>query len=528
MSILVPPPAAWRTCARDVWLPTALEMAEFDRRVVESGAISERALIESAGRELAHRVQFHFPVGTVTALAGAGHNGADALVAARTLAAWGRPVRLCRVSDRPADPDVLAGWDLPVESATQFVAAPPSDGVIIDGILGTGLRGPPREPVAELMRVISDLSLPVVAVDGPSGASLESGEVPGACVQADLTVTFGWPKLGLLRFPARDRAGVIESVEIGFPVPDREFGARAITGRWVRDLLAARASDAHKGGAGYVAVVAGGKGMAGAAVLAVRAAMRGGAGIVRAVSDPANREILQVAVPGAVFAGWDDPRHWREAIEWAGAIAVGPGLGRDDGARERVAGVLAGRGERPVVLDADGLSVWQGASEELSDLLKPGDVITPHPGELARILGTDVEAITSDPPARAREAAERFGCTVVLKGAPTLVASGDDPILVTTVGGPALAAGGTGDVLTGLIAALLASGSPAPAAAASALFLSGLAAEMGGYPVGHAAADVPDRIPAVRREVERLKADGEGPVNFVSASAGKPGGGLKS
>jgi NAD(P)H-hydrate epimerase len=502
-------------------------MAEFDRRVVEGGATTERALIESAGRELAHRVQFHFPHGTVTALAGAGHNGADALVAARTLSAWGRPVRLCGVTDRPVEPDVLAGWDLPVESLEQLLASPPSDGVILDGILGTGLRGPPREPLASLIVRISELHLPIVAVDGPSGANLESGDVPGACVQADLTVTFGWPKLGLLRFPARDRAGVIESVEIGFPRPEGGFDARAITGRWVRDLLAVRPADAHKGRAGYVTVVAGSRGMAGAAILAVRAAMRGGAGIVRSVSDPENREILQVAVPGAIFTGWDRSDQVREAVEWSGAVAVGPGIGRDRDAHRLVAGVLESRGERPVVVDADGLSVWQGDPDRLAELLGVDDVITPHPGELARILGADTETITSDPPAYVRAAAERFGCTVVLKGAPTLVASADDPLLVTTVGGPALAAGGTGDVLTGLVAALLASGSRAPEAAASALFLSGLAAELGGYSVGHGAEDVPSRIPSIRREVESLRGDGEGAVNFVSASPGKPGGGLR-
>ena len=520
------PPAAWRTCAREVWLPTASEMADFDRRAVESGATTERALIESAGRELAHRVQFHFPTGTVTALTGAGHNGADALVAARTLAAWGRPVRLVRVTDRPVDPDVLSGWDFPLESAERFMASPSSDGVILDGILGTGLRGPPREPAASLIGRISDLDLPIVAVDGPSGACLESGAVPGVCVRADLTVTFGWPKLGLLRFPARERAGLIESVEIGFPPSGTGFNARAITGRWVRDLLAARPADAHKGKAGYVTVVAGRRGMAGAAVLAVRAAMRGGAGIVRAVSDPENREVLQVSAPGAVFVGWDDPQQVREAIEWAGALAVGPGLGRDEGAKKLVAQIFEGRGHRPMVLDADGLSLWEGDLDRLADLLRTDDVITPHPGELARILGREIEAISGDPPAHAREASERFGCTVVLKGAPTLVASGDLPLLVTTVGGPALAAGGTGDVLTGLVTALLAAGSSARPAAASALFLSGLAAEMGGYPVGHVAEDVPDRLSSIRREIERLEGDGVGPVNFVSASPGKPGGGL--
>ncbi len=515
----------WRACARTVWLPTAAEMAEIDRRAVSGGATSERALIECAGRELAHRVRASWPEGQVTAIAGSGHNGADALVALRTLRAWGRPVRAILAGSSPPDPDVLVGWEIPLEPAERFFEAPPASGVVLDGILGTGISGAPREPQARLIEAVNRLGLPVTAVDGPSGADLDTGAVAGACVRADLTVTFGWPKLGLLRFPAREHAGRIEAVEIGFPPPDGPVGARAITGRWVADLLPPRAAEAHKGRAGYAAIFAGRTGMAGAAVLAARGAVRAGAGIVRTVSDPANRRILQSSVPGAVFASWSDPGAVTEAIDWCHAVAVGPGLGREAGRKDLVAEVLARRGERPVVVDADALSVWESDTAALAELLLPGDVLTPHPGEMARLLGSDVAELMADPPAAAREAARRYGCTVVAKGAPTLVARGDEPLRVATTGGPALAAGGSGDVLTGVIAALLAAGARGPDAASAALFLTGLAAEASADPVGHAAADVPDRLPGLRAEVRRLGGEGSGPVVFASPSPDSPGAG---
>lgn len=500
-------------------------MAGLDRRAVESGAIPERALIECAGRELAHRLHAHWPEGPVTALAGSGHNGSDALVALRTLHAWGRPVRAILAGGAPPEPDVLVGWEIPLEPPERLFEAPPSEGVLLDGILGTGISGAPREPLARLIEAANRLGLPIVAVDGPSGADLDTGSVAGVCIRADLTVTLGWPKLGLLRFPARDHAGRIEAVEIGFPPPEAPFGARAITGRWIADLLPARPADAHKGRAGYVAIVAGQKGMAGAAVLAARGAMRAGAGIVRTVSDPGNREILQESVPGAVFAGWDDASALEDAIDWCHALAVGPGLGRGEDRRELVVRVLGRRGERPAVVDADALSVWAGEPDGLAELLRPGDVITPHPGELARVLGVDIRAVTRDPPGMARAAARRLGCTVVLKGAPTLVARGEEPLRVATTGGPGLAAGGSGDVLTGVVASLLAEGARGPDAAAAALFLSGLATEASADPVGHAAADVPDRLPALRRAVRGLAGAGDGPVLFVSADPAAPGGG---
>lgn len=506
-------------------MPTATEMAAFDRRTVERGVTTERALIESAGRELAHRVREHWPDGTVSAVVGSGHNGADALVALRSLKSWGRSVRAFLATAGNPEPDVLVGWDIPLESGDRLFDSPPTDGVLLDGILGTGLKGAPREPAARFIHRLNELSLPVVAVDGPSGADLDSGLVSGACVDADLTVSFGWPKLGLLRFPARNHAGVIEVVEIGFPPPETDFEARAITGRWVQAMLPRRSANSHKGDAGYVAIVGGQEGMAGAVILAVRAAMRGGAGIVRAVSDHANRVLLQTAVPGAVYSSWDDPESVREATAWSNALAVGPGLGRGADRRDLVSRVLEGRGDRPVVLDADGLSIWEGAIDSLADGLRPVDVLTPHPGELSRLLGVEPQVIVADAPRYAREAAERFGCTVVLKGAPTLVAEARGPLRVATTGGTALAAGGSGDVLSGLIAAMLAAGASGPDSAMSALFISGLAAEVGDNPAGHGASDIPDRIPAIRSAVESLPKSGGGSVIFAGGHPARPGGG---
>lgn len=514
----------WRAGAGLVWLPTAREMAELDRRATESGATTERTLIEAAGREVARQVAARWPAGPVVGLLGSGHNGADCMVALRTLRAWGRKVRGVVCGSGPPEPDVTAGWEIPLEDRSGVREAARGAAVVLDGILGTGVEGAPREPQAEVIRAVNGLGVPVAAVDGPSGADFTTGAVPGECVRAALTVCLGWPNLGLLLHPARQRCGEFVAVEIGFPPPPDGFGARAVTGRWVRDMLRRRPPDAHKGEAGYLSVVAGQRGMAGASVLAARAAGRGGAGIVRVVGDPANRTVVQAAVPDAVFTPWEDPDAVAEAVEWAHALVVGPGLGRGEGRRELVAAVLEARGDRPVLLDADGLNVWEGRAEELAGRLRAGDLLTPHPGELGRLLGRSTREVVEDPPARAREVADRFGATVLLKGAPSLVAPADGgPLRVATAAGPEVASGGSGDVLAGLAGAHLAAGAPAPDAAAAALFLSGLAASRSPVAEGHLASDVPDRLPEARARVEALGPAGSGPVLFaLPASPGAP------
>jgi NAD(P)H-hydrate epimerase len=233
------------------------------------------------------------------------------------------------------------------------------------------------------------------------------------------------------------------------------------------------------------------------------------------VGDPANREVLQRTCPGAIYVSWDDEDECDGAVGWAGALAIGPGLGRSDARRSLVERVLASLGSRPVVIDADGLSVFEGGMDRLSELLSATDVVTPHPGELAKLTGASLESILADPPGVATAAAEALGCTVLLKGSPSWVAESGQPLRVSTTGGPEVASGGTGDVLTGLIGAYLAVGMPAADAAAAALWLIGVAAGSSPEPSGHLASDIPDRLPGVRSRVSDLGTP-RGPVLFVS------------
>ena len=509
----------WRYAAREVWLPTAVEMAEIDRVAIESGAIPERALIENAGRALARHVQERFPAGRVTVLAGSGHNGADALVAGRTLSAWGRSVGFVQCGSRAPEPDILAGWGLTLDSAEALDRELAAAGTVIDGILGTGLTTAPRPPQASVIERVNAARAAVVSVDGPSGVDFTTGRVPGAAIRADLTVTFGWPKLGLLRFPARERIGDLVSVEIGFPPPEPPPLARAVTASWMAGLLGVRPADGHKGDAGYLAIIGGELGMAGAVVLAARAAIRAGVGIVRVVSSPENREIVQTGVPEAVFVDWSESEAVVSTLRWAGAVAVGPGLGV---APERAALVVRAReaASVPLVLDADALNVLSAEAAKEGSALGPSApgrpvLLTPHPGEMARLLGSSVDEVREDPPAAARRLADATRATVLLKGAPTWVATPGGELRATTLVSPAFASGGMGDVLTGVCGACLASGLATADAASAALTLTALAVLGAVDDIGGSAADVPDALPEARRALGRLQPGAWSGVNLA-------------
>ncbi|HEU0302415.1 MAG TPA: NAD(P)H-hydrate epimerase, partial [Longimicrobium sp.] len=255
----------------------AAEMRAWDERAITAHGVPEGVLMESAGRAAAAVVQRLYPVGRVVAVAGSGNNGGDALVAARTLRAWGRDVVLVHVGSSPPDATLLHGWDLqPGQSPDAFRGA----GVVIDGLLGTGATGAPRAPYSDAIAAMNAAGAPVVALDGPSGVDLTTGAAPGEAVQAQVTVTFGAPKRGLLLFPGRRLAGRIAAVEIGFP-PLAEDGATAAlaTPAWARSVLLPVPPDAHKGTTGKVSIVAGRRGMAGACALAGLGALRAGAGM---------------------------------------------------------------------------------------------------------------------------------------------------------------------------------------------------------------------------------------------------------
>ncbi|NIR44201.1 MAG: NAD(P)H-hydrate dehydratase [Gemmatimonadetes bacterium] len=479
-------------------LPRAQEMADIDRRAREEHGIPERLLMESAGRAIAMVVQALYPEGTVAAAVGSGHNGADAYIALRALKSWGREVRAIQAGSQPPDRALAHRWDLPVEPVEGSAEAVfCTADVILDGLLGTGTAGAPHERATQMIEAMNGSRAARVAVDGPSGIDFSTGAVPGACFRADVTVTLGYPKVGLLFQPARSRCGRIIAAEIGFqPVADDEVSAFVLTPDWARAFRPRRAPDAHKGDAGYLLIAAGRSGMSGAAVLAARGALAMGAGIVRIASDSANRRICQTAVPEAIFVDIDDDGAMAEAGEWAHAVVVGPGFGRDKRAQLRLDRVFETTGALPTLIDADGLNMFAGRSDALAQLAKSRPVaITPHPGEMARLLGVNTEGIVRDPVAVAASAAQQLRAAVLLKGAPSVVALSHEPVLVSAATSSAAASGGSGDVLSGACGAMLAARMPRREALGVALFYCARAAMLG-PPIGRSSLEVVSDLPA--------------------------------
>ncbi|NJD20766.1 MAG: NAD(P)H-hydrate dehydratase, partial [Gemmatimonadetes bacterium] len=351
--------------------------------------------------------------------------------------------------------------------------------VIVDGILGTGVRGAPRERQAAAIRRINHAGRPVLALDIPSGVDAATGAAPGEAVQADVTVSFGAPKLGALLHPGRARAGRLIAVEIGFPpMEPADAGAWAVTPAWAQAHLPTRALDTHKNAVGRLVIVAGRPGMAGAAMLAARAAFRSGAGQVQVASHPSNRTVLQSGVPEAIYVDPEDGPALEDALGEASAVAVGPGLGTDDAAEallERILAVAAPALE----VDADALTHQaQGRPRPAAEALRGRPVlVTPHPGEMERLFPG---AAAVGRVGAVREAAHALGCAVVLKGAPSLTAAPGHPVRVDLQSSSDLAVAGMGDVLTGVCGSLAAQGCAPADAGSVGLYLTGRAAAVAG------------------------------------------------
>jgi ADP-dependent NAD(P)H-hydrate dehydratase / NAD(P)H-hydrate epimerase len=500
----VPTPAAPPDVARGpfhgaTYVPvlTADEMRAWDEAAIHGRGIPERVLMESAGRAAAAVVHRLHPRGRVVAAVGGGNNGGDALVALRTLAAWGREVAAVRVGGRPPDDALRHGWVVETIEGDERGSAFREAAVVLDGILGTGARGAPRDAHAAAIRAIGAAGRPVVALDGPSGVDFTTGAAAGDAVRAAVTVTFGAPKRGLLRFPGRAHAGRIVAVEIGFPpLAAADAGACLVTPAWAVAALPPVPPDAHKGTVGKVVVVAGRPGMAGAAALAGAGALRAGAGMAVLVSAAENRVILQSALPEALFVDRDALRD--DLLEDAAAVAAGPGMGTDDEAL-RLLGRLLRAGGAPLLLDADAITLL-GRSPGLRDEADRPLVLTPHPAEMGRLMGMETVEVTADPFTVAHDAAARFRCAVLLKGAPSLVATPGRPVLVNVAGHSGIATGGMGDVLAGVAAAFLARGMDVADAAGAALHFTGRAASLAGRGRGLLPRDVARALPAALDE----------------------------
>jgi ADP-dependent NAD(P)H-hydrate dehydratase / NAD(P)H-hydrate epimerase len=463
-------------CA-NVPLPTAAEATAADRAARETHAVPERVLMENAGRAAALVLAAGHPAARITVLIGSGNNGGDGCVVARLLHEWGRDVTLVPAA-QPPRADLLNGLELRTLSGDDARAAIAGADILVDALLGTGARGAPRSAYAALIDAANASGRPILALDLPSGVDATTGEAYSPAVAASATVCFGWPKLGLLLQPARRHCGRLVAVEIGFPPQvARAFGAAAITPAWAAARLPARPAGAHKGTAGRLLLLAGGEAMGGAAIIAAKAALAAGAGLVRVVAHETNRGALHAAVPEAIVARFDD-----DTAGDAHAVAAGPGLGTGDDARLALGRVLDATGDRPVALDADALNIFAREPDALAALAASRPlVLTPHPGELGRLLDRPTDEVAREPVAAALAAANRFGCTVLLKGQPSIVAQAGEPLLVNTSGSSDLASAGMGDHLTGVIGALLAAGASPSDAAGVALYYSGRGADLAGY-----------------------------------------------
>ena len=474
------------------WLDPLYEAGEM--RAVDAWAIEEQGvpsldLMERAGAGLARVVAEAATPGPVRIVVGKGNNGGDGLVTARLLREDGQEVDV--LSTAPLEElrgDARANLERLPGSAPERFAPERLDGsgVIVDALLGTGFEGVAREPAASAIAAINAVGAPVVACDVPSGVNASTGEIEAEAVSALATATFHGSKLGLHVEPGKSHAGAVEVVDIGVPRGAPAPGAGGLISERVLDLYPHRPRSGSKFESGVVVVVGGSAGLTGAPTMAARSASRAGAGYVQVAVPESAQAAIDMRLLEQMSRGLPehDGAHTPQGVpvaeemaERAGAVVLGPGLGRDEGAAE-FARALAAAVPIPLLVDADGLNAHAGSLESLRDRTAP-TVLTPHEGELGRLLEVDSDEVARHRLAHAREAAERSGAVVLLKGDDTIVAVPGGPVAVSPGATPALATAGTGDVLSGLIGALLAKGLAAfEAAALGALAhaLAGMAA----------------------------------------------------
>jgi NAD(P)H-hydrate epimerase len=493
------------------WLDPLYEAAEM--RAADTWAIEERGvpgvdLMERAGVGLARVTAAAARSGPVRVVCGKGNNGGDGLVVARLLRDEGREVDVLAVGDlSEMEGNARENLDrLPGDPPRPFAAEElRGSGVIVDAMLGTGFEGEPREPVAGAITAINGAGAVVVACDVPSGVNASTGEVDAQAVEADVTATFHGRKIGLYVDPGKGHAGEVEVIEIGIPrgAPSPEHAG--LISDTVLELVPPRPRDGTKFKSGVVVVAGGARGLTGAPTMAALAAMRTGAGYVQLAVPGSTEPTFDLKLMEAMTHGLpeQDGAHVAkgadqviELCEKAGALVLGPGIGRTRGAVDW-AREVARRVPVPMLIDADGLNAHAGRLESLRERQAP-TILTPHEGELGRLLEIDSDRVQAKRLDCAREAAARSGCIVVLKGDDTIVATPEGAAAVSRGATPALATAGTGDVLSGLAGTLLAKGMEPLAAAAAAVLAHARAGRVAAGRIGanHViAGDVIDAIP---------------------------------
>jgi NAD(P)H-hydrate epimerase len=497
------------------WLDPLLDaeaMRAVDAWAIEQRGVPSLELMETAGAAVAAAVEELHPDGPIRVVCGKGNNGGDGLVAARLLADTGFDVEVLLLwparelsDDAEANLARIAGGVREVGEG-QAATALAGSAAVVDAIFGTGFSGAPREPAASAIEAINGCGAPVVAADIASGVDASTGEVETVAVDARVTVTFHAAKLGHLVAPGKRHTGELLVAAIG--IPDGAPGEPP-AGVILSDVLAElprRGPDSTKFSSGQVLIVGGSRGLTGAPCMSALAAARAGAGYatvavpaeLEAIFEVKLTEVMSVACPSAdghFTVAASEPV--LAAAERAAAVVLGPGIGRADAIQSLVA-ELAERVEAPLVIDADGLNALAGKLEQLAGRTAP-TVLTPHAGELGRLLERDSAEIAAHRVASVREAAERSRAIVVLKGDDTLIAAPGERLAVNALSSPALATAGTGDVLSGMIGALIARGVEARTAAIAGVHAHTRAGRFAAARIGAAesvvATDVIQEIP---------------------------------
>jgi hydroxyethylthiazole kinase-like uncharacterized protein yjeF len=487
-------------------------MRGVDRWAIEERGVPSLELMEAAGRAVAEAVAGLAPQGPVRVVCGKGNNGGDGFVAARLLRGMGFEVEVLLLwpgeelrGDAAVNFERLGGGLVEGDVAERLAGS----GAVVDAIFGTGFEGVPREPAVEAIRAINDCGVPVVACDVASGVDASTGEVDGEAVEADLTVAFHGAKLGQRIAPGKWHTGELRVAPIGIPAGAPGEAAGGEIDPSVLDLLPRRGPRSTKFSSGEVAIAGASRGLTGAVRMASLAAIRAGAGYAT-VAVPADLEmVFELAQPEVMSVGCpggdgcllpSSEKAALRAFERAAAGVLGPGLGRDPGSFE-LARALAAKIEAPLVIDADGLNAFAGRLGELVGREAP-TVLTPHAGELGRLLERDSHEIDAHRLAAAKEAARAAGAILLLKGDDTIVTDGER-VVVNALSAPGLATAGSGDVLSGITAAFLARGLEPFAAACAAVLAHARAGQAAAGRVGAAesviAGDVIDSIPSALR-----------------------------
>lgn len=510
-------------------LVTAKEMKALDVQAQNDYAMPGILLMDNAAQAVAEAVHE-----TLTALegervvifCGGGNNGGDGLGAARWLQSYGVSVRafvvgtaLDAVQGDAALELVMftkAGGRVEALSTEDDwvlaeLAASKAD-VLVDALLGTGFHGELEGDVLRACELLNKSEKYILAVDIPTGVNADNGAVSEHAVRADHTVTMALVKTGLLLYPGREYCGDIELADISMPVKlveDYKSDKYRLTDEIVRELLPLRKANAHKGDAGRVVICAGSPGYTGAAALASDAAVKAGAGLVSLYTPLSSRDVLaikltEVMVHGLLermpgILGGGAASDVASSAEAADVLAIGPGLGTSESTQEAVRTILQ-KITTPVVIDADALTALAGHTEILA-AMQAQKVLTPHPGEMARLTGLEIAEIEADRINIAKKYAEQWQAIVVLKGAPTVIGCPNGTVYVNSTGNSSLATGGSGDVLTGIIAGLAAQEISLQEAAICGVYLHGLAAELTGIDIGLAAGELAALLPQAREQV---------------------------